>query len=605
MKKIWLLTSLLVAGLLLTGCHNPLKDIFNPIEWKSYTDVPQICENNDWEITTDELWNDICLFNALDWCLLEKIQNWTCEFLKQCEWDDCNIPDDFEGCNNYFDWCNRCTLQDDWEIICTEEACGEYQEAYCADEPVVKESEISLIDQLKQSFTWNLINWKVDESLLTNKPNNIYFDITWDSTLYYIDEFWLAFTLWKEWEWWKIENAYEWKYLASVRIRNEWIKSYWILIIDNTTYQRIKDSLSNDEDETIWYNNQYTFQRRIVDNWDKLWEYNLVLYEVDNEKYNLYNQSLEDIKSKAQPQRINDYPEKISEEENVLIISEENMNTDNVISLKIWDKTFDVILEDNTATKALYERLKEWYVVINAKEYWGFEKVWDLGFDLPREDKQIRTEAWDIVLYNWNQISLFYDSNSRSYTKLWKIQNTSQSELKEVLWDWNVTLTFSLDTFKIVEETNKSLILVFSPTGNTKRIATFIDEITESDLVELIPEIPYTSDDLNYNTDCRANREQNDDTARPWLATEVNLDGYDRIYLGYPIWWWTNPKLILTLIEKYDFSGKEVVLFCTSGSSWIWTSETALKWKGLNVIWSKRFSASSSKQEVEDWLNSL
>ncbi len=152
------------------------------------------------------------------------------------------------------------------------------------DEPVVDEPEISLIDQLKQSFTWNLINWKVDESLLTNKPNNIYFDITWDSTLYYIDEFWLAFTLWEEWKWWKIENAYEWKYLASVRIRNEWLKTYWIFIIDNTTYQRIKDSLSNDEDETIWYNNQYTFQRRIVDNWDKLWEYNLVLYEVDVEE---------------------------------------------------------------------------------------------------------------------------------------------------------------------------------------------------------------------------------------------------------------------------------------------------------------------------------
>ena len=151
----------------------------------------------------------------------------------------------------------------------------------------------------------------------------------------------------------------------------------------------------------------------------------------------------------------------------------------------------------------------------------------------------------------------------------------------------------------------KSLILVFSPTGNTKRIATFIQEINNAEMIELIPEVPYTAEDLNYNSNCRANREQNDDTARPWLATEVNLDGYDRIYLWYPIWWWTNPKLILTLIENYDFSGKEVVLFCTSGSSWIETSVSALKWKGLNVIWSKRFSASSSKQEVEDWLNSL
>ena len=128
------------------------------------------------------------------------------------------------------------------------------------------------------------------------------------------------------------------------------------------------------------------------------------------------------------------------EEENVLVISEEDMNTDNVINLKVWDKTFDVILEDNSATKALLERLKEWYVVINAKEYWGFEKVWDLGFSLPREDRQITTQAWDIVLYNWNQISLFYDSNSWSYTKLWKVQNITKSDL----WDWDVILTFSL-----------------------------------------------------------------------------------------------------------------------------------------------------------------
>jgi len=128
------------------------------------------------------------------------------------------------------------------------------------------------------------------------------------------------------------------------------------------------------------------------------------------------------------------------EEENVLVAQKEDMNTDNVINLKVWDKTFDVVLENNSATKTLYESLRKWYIVINAKEYWGFEKVWDLWFDLPREDKQITTEAWDIVLYNWNQISLFYASNSWSYTKLWKVQNITKSDL----WDWDVILTFSL-----------------------------------------------------------------------------------------------------------------------------------------------------------------
>ena len=131
-------------------------------------------------------------------------------------------------------------------------------------------------------------------------------------------------------------------------------------------------------------------------------------------------------------------------EENILVIEEENMNTNNVIMLKIWDKTFDVSLEENSATKDLIEKLHEWDIVVNTHEYWWVEKVGNLGFDLPRTDKQITTEPGDIVLYQWNQISLFYESNSRSYTKLWKVQMISKDGLKEILWDWDVTLVFSL-----------------------------------------------------------------------------------------------------------------------------------------------------------------
>lgn len=127
-------------------------------------------------------------------------------------------------------------------------------------------------------------------------------------------------------------------------------------------------------------------------------------------------------------------------EENILVIEEENMNIDNVINLKIWNTFFDVTLEENSATKALVEKLHEWDIVVNTHEYWWFEKVGNLGFDLPRADKQITTEPGDIVLYQWNQVSLFYNSNSRSYTKLWKVQNISKSDL----WDWDVTLVFSL-----------------------------------------------------------------------------------------------------------------------------------------------------------------
>lgn len=131
-------------------------------------------------------------------------------------------------------------------------------------------------------------------------------------------------------------------------------------------------------------------------------------------------------------------------EENILVVEDENMNTDNVINLKIWNKTFNVTLEENSATKALIEKLHEWDVVVNAHEYWWFEKVGNLWFDLPRADKQITTEPGDIVLYQWNQVSLFYESNSWSYTKLWEIQMISKDGLKEILWDWDVKLAFSL-----------------------------------------------------------------------------------------------------------------------------------------------------------------
>lgn len=161
----------------------------------------------------------------------------------------------------------------------------------------------------------------------------------------------------------------------------------------------------------------------------------------------LYNQFLEDIKSSwEKPQWKNEnLPEAISwnDERNVLNSDYENMDTDNIINLKIWDKTFDVTLEENSTTKALIEKLHEWDVIVSVREYGWFEKVGNLGFDLPREDRQITTNPWDIVLYQWNQISLFYESNSWSYTPIWTIKNISQSELKEILWD-DVDLILSL-----------------------------------------------------------------------------------------------------------------------------------------------------------------
>ena len=121
--------------------------------------------------------------------------------------------------------------------------------------------------------------------------------------------------------------------------------------------------------------------------------------------------------------------------------SDESMNT---VYIKINNNVLNIKLEDNSATIELRERLKNGDIVVNAHEYGGFEKVGDLGFSLTREDINITTSAGDIVLYQGNQISLFYNSNSWSYTKLGKILNVSSSELKNILGNGDVTITFTL-----------------------------------------------------------------------------------------------------------------------------------------------------------------
>ena len=154
----------------------------------------------------------------------------------------------------------------------------------------------------------------------------------------------------------------------------------------------------------------------------------------------------------------------------------------------------------------------------------------------------------------------------------------------------------------------KVLIAYFSATNNTESIANHLDAILDADLYEIIPETPYTSADLNYNTDCRANREQNDSNARPAISGSVeNMKQYDVIFLGYPIWWGQAPKIISTFLEAYDLDGKTIVPFCTSGSSGIGSSATNLHTLASSATWmdGQRFSGSASRSTVESWVNGL
>ena len=122
----------------------------------------------------------------------------------------------------------------------------------------------------------------------------------------------------------------------------------------------------------------------------------------------------------------------------------EKINMDEII-IKVNDRVLNVKLEDNTSAKAFAEKLKSGDITISAHDYGNFEKVGNLGFSLPTNDKNITTEAGDLILYQGNQITLYYDTNNWNFTKLGKVQNVLQNELKEILGSGNVELTFSLN----------------------------------------------------------------------------------------------------------------------------------------------------------------
>ena len=116
---------------------------------------------------------------------------------------------------------------------------------------------------------------------------------------------------------------------------------------------------------------------------------------------------------------------------------------------------------------------------------------------------------------------------------------------------------------------SKILVTYFSASGTTARVAENLAKAADADLYEIKPAVPYTRDDLNWmNKQSRSSVEMRDKSSRPALAdTDANIAGYDTIFVGFPIWWYVAPTIINTFLEAYDFSGKKVVLFATSGGS--------------------------------------
>ena len=136
---------------------------------------------------------------------------------------------------------------------------------------------------------------------------------------------------------------------------------------------------------------------------------------------------------------------------------------------------------------------------------------------------------------------------------------------------------------------NKTLVAYFSASGTTARAAKALAQAAEADLFEIKPAQPYTPADLDWmNKKSRSSVEMNDGTARPAIADRVqDMADYDTVFIGFPIWWYTAPRIVNTFLESYDFTGKTVIPFATSGGSGVEKSADDLKKKYPNLNWKK------------------
>ena len=159
------------------------------------------------------------------------------------------------------------------------------------------------------------------------------------------------------------------------------------------------------------------------------------------------------------------------------------------------------------------------------------------------------------------------------------------------------------------ESTSKILVAYFSATGTTEGVAETAADVMGADIYEIVPAVPYTSEDLNYNdNNSRSTKEMNDPNARPEINGSVeNMDQYDIVFIGYPIWWGEAPRIVSTFMESYDFSGKTVVPFCTSGGSGVGSSAQNLEklTSGATFADGQRLNSSASRDDVTKWIDDL
>ena len=155
---------------------------------------------------------------------------------------------------------------------------------------------------------------------------------------------------------------------------------------------------------------------------------------------------------------------------------------------------------------------------------------------------------------------------------------------------------------------SKKLVAFFSASGTTKKVAEMIAEDAKADLYEIESKISYTKDDLDWmDKKSRSSVEMRDKKYRPEIMEkEMDMSSYDEILLGFPIWWYVAPTIINTFLESYDFSGKKIILFATSGGSGFGNTVKELQPSAPDaVITEGSLLNSGTKQEISAWVNSL
>ena len=155
----------------------------------------------------------------------------------------------------------------------------------------------------------------------------------------------------------------------------------------------------------------------------------------------------------------------------------------------------------------------------------------------------------------------------------------------------------------------KVLVAYFSATGTTKKVAEKLAKATGGNLFEIKPQVEYTSEDLNWNDKkSRSSVEMNDEFSRPEIENVVeNIDDYDTVLVGFPVWWYIPSRIIQTFIEKHNMSGKRIITFAISGGSGIKGSTDFLKknYSDLNIIEGKRFGWNESLESIGAWAKKL